>query len=57
MKKAINEFKEVLAEEKANQEVYADDCGEGYDIHQGWIEALEYVIRILENPLYKEMSK
>ena len=54
MEKAIKEFKETLECEKSNQKVYEDDRGEGYDIHQGWIEALEYVIRILENPLYKE---
>ena len=44
MNEFINEIKSTLKEEKSNALQYANEVSEAEDIHQGWIEALEYVI-------------
>ena len=38
----------TLNTEKENALQYASSVSEADDIHQGWIEALEYVIREIE---------
>tara|TARA_Y100001963_G_scaffold74263_1_gene103197 strand:- start:203 stop:379 length:177 start_codon:yes stop_codon:yes gene_type:complete len=56
MEKFIKEFKETLEVEKENLSIYEgrEDVTNDFHNASGWVEALEYVIRILENPLYNK---
>tara|TARA_B100000519_G_scaffold81416_1_gene70352 strand:+ start:471 stop:644 length:174 start_codon:yes stop_codon:yes gene_type:complete len=55
MSKIIIELKETskIEEESMNKAFELSDW-ENYYISKGWFEALEYAIRIIENPLYTE---
>ena len=58
MEKVIKELKETLKiEEKSMNRAFEISDWENHYISKGWFEALEYAIRIIENPLYREKSK
>ena len=55
MSKIIKKLKETskIEWESMNKAFELSDW-ENYYISKGWFEALEYAIRIIENPLYRE---
>tara|TARA_R100000152_G_C6755317_1_gene179030 strand:- start:1078 stop:1254 length:177 start_codon:yes stop_codon:yes gene_type:complete len=56
MSKILKELKETLEVEKENLSIYEGREDVTNDFHNatGWVEALEYAIGVIENPLYKE---
>ena len=55
MEKILKELKETASiEEKSINKAFELSDWENYYISKGWFEALEYAIRIIQNPIYRE---
>ena len=55
MEKILKELKETASiEEKSINKAFELSDWENYYISKGWFEALEYAIRIMQNPIYRE---
>jgi len=55
MERILEELKATLKiEEESMNKAFELSDWENFYISKGWFEALEYAIRIIENPLYRE---
>ena len=53
--KIIKELKETLKIEQESMDKADGMCDwDNYHQYKGWVEALEYAIGVIENPLYRE---
>jgi hypothetical protein len=55
MEKILKELKETLKiEEESMNKADGMSDWDNYHLYLGWVEALRYTIRIIENPIYRE---